>query len=54
MIELKPCPFCGGKAVLSGKYTIQGVDVDACSVLRDHPERLFCGAQIFGRNFSGR
>lgn len=32
MIELKPCPFCGGKAVLSEKYTIQGVDVDAWAV----------------------
>ena len=41
-LKLKPCPFCGGEAVLSGKYTIQGVDAWAvyCGIT---PNDFFCG-----------
>ena len=44
-LKLKPCPFCGGEAVLSGKYTIQGVDAWAvyCGIT---PNDFFCGAQV--------
>ena len=42
---LRNCPFCGGEAVLSGKYTIQGVNAWAvyCGIT---PNDFFCGAQV--------
>lgn len=43
--ELKPCPFCGGEAKLSGAYTIQGVQAWAVYCGKT-PSDFFCGAQI--------
>lgn len=43
--ELKPCPFCGGEAKLSGKYTIQGYSAWAVYCGKT-PSDFFCGAQV--------
>lgn len=43
--KLFSCPFCGGKAMLTGKYTIG--DIDAWAVYCGAtPNDFSCGAQI--------
>ena len=43
--KMFPCPFCGVKGMLSGKYTIEGIDAWAvyCGAT---PNDFSCGAQI--------
>ena len=45
MAELKPCPFCGGKAKLTGQYGVGGIYAWAvyCGT---KPSDFFCGAQV--------
>lgn len=43
--DLKPCPFCGGTARLSGAYTIQGTTAWAVYCGKK-PSDFTCGAQI--------
>lgn len=42
---LKPCPFCGGEAKLSGVYEIMGTKAWAVYCGRS-PQDFSCGAQI--------
>lgn len=44
-LDLKPCPFCGGEAKLSGAYTIEGVTAWAVYCGKT-PSDFSCGAQI--------
>lgn len=45
MTDLKPCPFCGGEAKLSGQYEIEGISAWAVYCGRS-PSDFFCGAQV--------
>lgn len=42
MIELKPCPFCGGEAYFRTPYHVKGTAFDAVSV-----ECRKCGASPY-------